>query len=218
MLDIKPEGPGGHGTRPPDVFDAPPPARLGVGLAGLADRAADFVVFTHAALFTHAGLPPFQDPVQEYVNLAPDGVSVAVADLAAPVWGGLYGPPGLEVWARRLLAVRRDQWPGLARHLAGVVVTDTPRRVLYRTVWFQVTLPGPDAARLPPVEVLGLDGNTRQVLVHRPAGRPPTFVTRPPARQTVLYARRLFAGAPRAEDPPALAAEFTRLAAGQEAP
>lgn len=202
-MDLKEEGVGPVEATPADKFSAPIQT-VSVGTAAsLTALSADFVFFTPALLFTHAGLD--RDPVQEFVNSRDDAPEISVISFDEPIFQGLRFPDGRRDWDHKLLACPRPVWPDLSNFLGRIGLTDTPKRVFYRVFPQVVRVADPvfdhrasALAKDPPtVEVVAvcLDGNTRRVTLDhfKDPLRRPAVTLRAPDAMTKTAAKEIFA-------------------------
>lgn len=113
------------------VVDAPARPAVPESLAGIA---CEYALFTHAPLFTYAGMAfPGMDPVREFVAADPDPeCDVAMHDFATPLFSGMARRPDQEEWDRRLLFCPLAYWPALLRWVAAAVPVDRHGRVYHK--------------------------------------------------------------------------------------
>lgn len=175
----------------------------------LLDLTQEFVLFTHAPLFTHGNW--LHDPVFDYfVECNPIHVPFQI-NLPRRLFLGLEIRQGRRLinddWNYRLLAIHKDGWEDFFRFMGqvGGINRDDKR---YHTLLAQ-QMPVPDILLLehkailpspcPMVDIItfGLDGNDRQVYF-APALNPPIdkpkACTGPPDPKVVATAERVFAG------------------------
>lgn len=111
-----------------DAFEAHVPD---IRMTSLAELEKDYVIFTPALLFSHAGLD--KDPIQEFVNRHQTDVRIGVLDMGMTPF--IYGlPPEYAEWACKLLVCEKTLFPDLARDLAMLCVMDRKRKMLSKVI------------------------------------------------------------------------------------
>ena len=100
----------------------------------LVAMAHEFAIFTHAPLFTYAGMPfPAMDPAQEFAQTRQAPGELMYCDFRAPIFRGMSGGrPEFECWDRRLCFISLADWPGLLAWMAAVTPCNRHAREYHR--------------------------------------------------------------------------------------
>jgi hypothetical protein len=181
-------------------------------VASLEDLAEEYVLFTHALLFTHAYWPC--DPIEEHIVQSNGACNPFQILLPRPVFVGCDArdPAGnllTTEWNYRLVAVPKEEWQPLFLFLSRLMGSQSQKRVLVKTSPAIVRVPDvlkmekrPSLLQLPlvPCVVFNLVGNTQSVhfapeLASQITGLVPVKVSEPDA-QLAEFADCFFDGRP----------------------
>ncbi len=182
---------------PADKFEGPTLRQKVSRATTMNDLFTDFAFFTPAPFFVYGKLD--RDPVQEWVNESDGDPVVSVLSLPQPLFAGLSFN-GDMAWNHRIMLVERPRWDSLLSFLSGVMIKDTPRKILYEAFPHAVFAPdrlAQDRGQVGtpvPVTVFGLSGNRRKIVAESGVGPVASVVVRAvlPDSLVVERAKKMF--------------------------